>query len=142
MVVIGGGSVPLTSMLLSKFFGVRGICIEVEPEIAKLSTLVLDKLDLSSEIGVVCGDETALSRLEYDAVMVAAAAEPKRRVFKNLRRLVVPETKILYRTYSGMRAIQYAPVLKEDLVGFQQLDRVLPVGKVNNTSVLIRKELE
>jgi flagellar biosynthesis regulator FlbT len=142
MVVIGGGSVPLTSMLLNKFFGVRGICIEIEPEIAKLSMLVLDKLDLNSEIEVVCGDETALSYLEYDAVMVAAAAEPKERIFKNLRCLVVPETKILYRTYSGMRAIQYAPVLKEDLVGFQELGRVLPTGKVNNTSVLVRKERE
>ena len=140
MVFIGGGSVPLTSMLLNKFSGVSGVCMEIEPEIAKLSTLVLDKLDLSSEIKVVCGDETALSRLEFDAVMVAAAAEPKRRVFRHVRRLVAPETKILYRTYSGMRAILYAPVLKEDLVGFQELGRVLPTGKVNNTSVLIRKD--
>ena len=137
---IGGGSVPLTSILLNKFFGVRGICIEMKPEIAKLCTLVLDKLDLSSEIEVVCGNETALSHLQYDAVMVAAVAEPKKRIFRNLRRLVTPETKILYRTYSGMRAILYAPVIKEDLVGFQELERVLPTGKVNNTSVLIRKE--
>ena len=124
---IGGGSVPLTSMLLNKFFGVRGICIEIQSEIAKLCTLVLDKLDLSSEIEVVCGNETALSHLQYDAVMVGAVAEPKKRVFRNLRRLVTPETKILYRTYSGMRAILYAPVINEDLVGFQELDRV-PTG--------------
>lgn len=72
--------------------------------------------------------------------MVAALAEPKKRVFRNLRHLVTSETKILYRTYSGMRAILYAPVIEEDLIGFQELGRVLPTGKVNNTSVLIRKE--
>ena len=137
---IGGGSLPLTSMLLNKFFGVRGICIEIKPEIAKLCTLVLDKLDLSSEIEVVCGNETALSHLQYDAVMVGAVAEPKKRVFRNLRRLVTPETKILYRTYSGMRGILYAAVIKDDLIGFQELERILPTGNVNNTSVLIRKE--
>jgi len=140
MVLIGGGSVPLTPMLLNKYFGVKGICIEKKPDIANLCALVLDKLDLGSEIEIVCGNETALSHLQYDAVMVAAVAEPKKRVFRNLRRLVPPETKILYRTYSGMRAILYAPVIEEDLVGFQELGRVLPTGKVNNTSVLIRKK--
>ena len=139
MVLIGGGSVPLTSILLNKFSDVRGICIEKESEIAKLCALVLNKLDLSSEIEVVCSNETALSHLLYDVVMVAAVAEPKKRIFKNLRRFVPPETKILYRTYSGMRAILYAPVIEEDLVGFQELGRVLPTGKVNNTSVLISK---
>jgi hypothetical protein len=137
---IGGGSVPLTSMLLNKFFGVRGVCIEIKPEIAELCTLVLDKFDLSSEIEVVCGNETALSHLRYDAVMVGAVAEPKKRVFRNLLRLVTTETKILYRTYSGMRAVLYAPVTTQDLIGFQELERILPAGKVNNTSVLIRKE--
>jgi hypothetical protein len=74
--------------------------------------------------------------------MVAALAEPKRRVFRYVRRLVVPETKILYRKYSGMRAILYAPLINEDLAGFQELDKTLPMDKVNNTSVLIRKKLE
>ena len=141
-VFIGGGPLPLTLMLLNAFYGVKGISIEIEPEMAELSKRVIDKLGFSSEIEVVCGSETALLHLQYDGVMVAALAEPKKRIFSNIRRVVPWETKILYRTYSGMRAILYAPVIKEDLVGFQELDRVLPVGKVNNTSVLIRKELE
>jgi hypothetical protein len=74
-------------------------------QIAALSERVLDKLGLGSAIEVVCGNETALAGLEYDSVMVAALAEPKKRLFRNVRRLVASETKILYRTYSGMRAI-------------------------------------
>jgi hypothetical protein len=141
-VFIGGGPLPLTLMLLNAFYGVKGISIEIVPRMAELSKRAIDKLGFGSEIEVVCGNETTLSHLQYDAVMVAALAEPKKRIFSNIRRLVSLETKILYRTYSGMRAILYAPVTTEDLVGFQELDRVLPVGKVNNTSVLIRKELE
>ena len=130
---------PLTLILLNKFFAVKGISIEILPEIADLSRKVLAKLGLDSEIIVIDGDETALARLGYDAVMVAAFTEPKERVFRNVRRVVAPETKILYRTYSGMRAILYAPVLEEDLEGFKVLNMVLPTGKINNTSVLIRK---
>jgi hypothetical protein len=103
---------------------------------------VLDKLGLGSAIEVVCGDETALADLEYDGVIIGASAEPKRRVFMNVRGVISRETKTLYRTYSGMRAILYPAVTTEDLVGFQELGRVLPTGKVNNTSVVIRKNVE
>jgi hypothetical protein len=126
-------------ILLNKFFGVVGISIEMLPEIADLSRKVLDKLGLGSEITVVDGDETGLSRLDYNAVMVAAFAEPKERVFRNVREAITQETKILYRTYSGMRAILYSPVIRDDLKGFEDLDLILPTGKVNNTSVMIRK---
>ena len=139
VVFIGGGPLPLTPVLLRTCHGVKGISIERVPHIAALSERVLDKLGLGSAIEVVCGDETALADLEYDGVMVAALAEPKKRIFRNVRRSVAPETKVLYRTYSGMRAILYAPVVSEDLAGFREVGRVLPTGKVNNTSVMIRK---
>ena len=139
VVFIGGGALPLTLILLNKFFRVKCVSIEIIPEIAELSLKVIDKLGLNSEIEVICGDETELSRLNYDVVMVAALAEPKDRVFKNIKRYVKDETKIIYRTYTGMRAILYAPVTEEVLLGFEMLDMVLPTGKVNNTSVLIKK---
>lgn len=138
LVFIGGGPLPLTLIMFNKFFGVKGTSIEVVPEIAELSRKVLEKLGLSSQINVVDGDETALSQLDYDAVMVAAFAEPKMRVFEHVRQAIEPETKILYRTYSGMRAILYTPIKPEDLNGFQELGRVFPTGNVNNTSVLIK----
>jgi hypothetical protein len=47
-------------------------------QIAALFERVLDKLGLGSAIEVVCGNETALAGLEYDSVMVAALAEPKK----------------------------------------------------------------
>jgi protein-L-isoaspartate O-methyltransferase len=142
VVFIGGGPLPLTPVLLRTCHGVNGISVERVPHIAALSERVLDKLGLGSAIEVVCGDETALADLEYDGVIIGASAEPKRRVFMNVRGVISRETKTLYRTYSGMRAILYPAVTTEDLVGFQELGRVLPTGKVNNTSVVIRKNVE
>jgi protein-L-isoaspartate O-methyltransferase len=139
VVFIGGGPLPLTLILFNKFFGVKGISVEVIPEIADLSRKVLDKLGLSSQIEVICGDETELSHLNYDAVMVAAFAEPKYKVFTTVKNCTDTETKILYRTYTGMRAILYSPITEESLSGFEEIGRVFPTGKVNNTSVLIKK---
>ena len=46
---------------------------------------------------------------------------------------------ILVRTYSGMRAILYAPLTDTILRGFHKEIMLLPIGNSNNTSVLLRK---
>jgi hypothetical protein len=40
-----------------------------------------------------------------------------------------------------MRAILYSPVTERATRGFHKVVMILPTGKVNNTSVLIRKEV-
>lgn len=112
--------------------------VEVEAEIAELSRRVLESLGMEN-VKVITGDETAIEGLEFDVVMVAALAEPKRRVFRNIHRYVDTETRVIYRTYTGMRAILYAPVSDDDIRGFRRAGVVLPSGKVNNTSVLVFK---
>lgn len=83
IVFIGGGPLPLTLILTNKLFSMKGVSIEIVPKLAEKSKKVLEKLGLSNEIKVVCGDETALKNLNFDIVIIAALAEPKKRVFKN-----------------------------------------------------------
>lgn len=137
-VFIGGGPLPLTGILLSHVYGMRVNVVEIEPDIAELSRKVIEGLGVDG-VNVITGDETVIDGLEFDVLMVAALAEPKRRVFRNIRRYVDTETRIIYRTYTGMRAILYAPVSDEDITGFRRAGVVLPSGKVNNTSVLVFK---
>ena len=141
VVFIGGGPLPLTLIMLHKFYGIHGISIEIIPEIAALSKEIIKKLCLDQHISVVVGDETQLSNLDYDVVMVAALAEPKERVFENVKKQIDTSIPVIYRTYMGMRAILYAPVTEDVLKGFKIENMALPTGKVNNTSVLIKKEV-
>jgi hypothetical protein len=113
--------------------------VEIEPEVAELSRQVLEKLGLESKIEVLTGDETSVRDIDYTVIMVAALAEPKERVFTNLWDMVDTITPIIYRTYTGMRAILYSPVTEKATRGFHKEVMILPTGKVNNTSVLIRK---
>lgn len=137
LVFVGGGPLPLTLIMFNKLFGIKGISIEVVPEVAELSKRVLKKLGLSSEIIVIQGDEKMIENIDYDVLMIAAFAEPKHDVFSYVKKTIDSKTKILYRTYSGMRAILYSPIKEKDLDGFKEVGRVYPTGKVNNTSVLI-----
>lgn len=119
VVFIGGGPLPLTPIFLSLFYGVKSFSIEIIPEVAILSRRVIDKLGLTPQIDVVVGDETCVENLDYNVVMVAALAEPKERVFSNIRKQVDYSNPIIYRTYTGMRAIRYAPIPEKVLQGFR-----------------------
>jgi hypothetical protein len=138
-VFLGSGPLPLTLIMFNKVFGCKCIGIEIQEDVAELSRKVLKKLGLENDIEIVVGDENIIEKLDYDILMIAAFAEPKERVFSNVWKYVDEKTPVLYRTYTGMRAILYSPVLETDTRGFHKEVMMLPSGKTNNTSVLIRK---
>ncbi len=138
-VFIGSGPLPLTLILFRQKFGCKCIGIEIQEDVAELSRKVIDRLGLSDGIEIIVGDETTIKDIDYDILMVAAFAEPKERVFANVWELVDEKIPVLVRTYSGMRAILYAPLTDTILRGFHKEIMLLPIGNTNNTSVLLRK---
>ena len=138
-VFLGSGPLPLTLIMFNMVTGCKCIGIEQFEEVADLSRKVLKRLGLDEGIEIITGDEKTIADLDYDILMIAAFAEPKDRVFANVWDVVDVKTPVLYRTYTGMRAILYSPVTEKDTRGFRQEVMLLPKGKTNNTSVLIRK---
>ena len=138
-VFVGSGPLPLTLILFREKFGCRCIGIEIQEEVAELSREVIRKLGHDDGIEILVGDETLLKDIDFDILMVAAFAEPKERVFSNVWEIVDEKTPVLVRTYSGMRAILYAPLTDTILRGFHKEIMLLPIGNSNNTSVLLRK---
>ncbi|WP_458404358.1 nicotianamine synthase family protein [Methanobrevibacter sp.] len=138
-VFLGSGPLPLTLIMFNKVFGCKCIGIEQLEDVAELSRKVLKRLGLDKDIEIVVGTEKTIAELDYDILMIAAFAEPKDRVFANVWEYVDEKTPVIYRTYTGMRAILYSPVLDKDTRGFHKEVMMLPSGKTNNTSVLIRK---
>ncbi|OED29934.1 nicotianamine synthase family protein [Methanosphaera sp. WGK6] len=139
LVFLGSGPLPLTLIMFNKVTGCKCIGIEQDAQVAQLSRKVLKKLELDEDIKIITGDEKTIANLDYDILMIAAFAVPKDRVFGNIWEIVDEKTPILFRTYSGMRAILYAPVTDRDTRGFHKEIMLLPKGKTNNTSVLMRK---
>lgn len=138
-VFLGSGPLPLTLIMFNMVTGCKCIGIEQFEDVADLSRKVLKRLGLDDGIEIITGDEKTIADLDYDILMIAAFAEPKDRVFANVWDVVDEKTPVLYRTYTGMRAILYSPVTEKDTRGFHQEVMLLPKGKTNNTSVLIRK---
>ena len=119
-VFLGSGPLPITLIMFNMVYGCKCIGIELQEDVADLSRKVLKKLGLDNDIQIITGDEKVIADLDYDILMVAALAEPKERVFSNIWEYVDENTPVLYRTYTGMRAILYAPVLEKDTRGFHK----------------------
>ena len=135
---IGCGSVPMTLILMSRLYGIPSVGLDNSGETVDLSKKMIQCLGLEKQIKIIHGDESGLRVLDWNLVLVAALAEPKARIFQTLRK-ILKERKthvpVIFRTYTGMRAVLYKPVQPGDIQGFSIVKEILPMGRVNNTTV-------
>lgn len=139
---LGSGPVPLSLILLNRFFGISSVGIDSDAETVEISKAIIRCLGLEKEIEIVRGDDSTLSDLSWDVVMVAALAEPKARIFSQLIKILADReaSPVVFRTYTGMKAVLYKPVQPEDIKGFKIVKAVPPTGRVNNTTVFMLPE--
>ncbi len=135
---IGSGPVPLSGILLADLYGIDCVCVDSDAQAVDLSRRVVSRLGLAEHVSIVRGDESVLAGERFDCVLLAALAEPKKRIFSFLHdALHGTATPVIYRTYTGMRAVLSRPVAPEDHAGFSLRSRVEPTGRVNNTIVCL-----
>jgi len=137
---IGCGSVPMSLILMNRLHGICSIGIDSSAETVNLSKKVIQCLGLEKEVKIIHGDESRLWDFDWDLVLVAALAEPKARIFQTLREVLKEQKRyipVIFRTYTGMRAVLYEPVQISDIEGFTIVKEIFPIGRVNNTTVFV-----
>jgi hypothetical protein len=144
---IGCGPIPVTLLLFSKLYGIPSVGIDKDPEAAALAKSCVKHFGLEKEISIVVGDETSLSKVEFNSVLIAGLAEPKKRIFQNLYKIIKDRElelkkpiSVCYRNYTGMRQLLYRPVRPEYTRGFRKVKEIYPSDKVNNTLVFLECE--
>jgi len=143
---IGCGPIPVTLLLFSKLYGIPCIGIDQDPDAAALAKSCVKHFGLEKKIDIICGNETTLSEVEWNSVLIAGLAEPKRRIFQNLHKIIKRKSKpkkpisVCYRNYTGMRQLLYGPVRLKYTRGFRKIKEIYPVGGANNTLVFLEVE--
>ena len=140
---IGCGPVPMSLILMAKLYGTHSLGLDASADCVRMAKAVILALGLQNQIDIMAGDDTCLEDHSWDAVLVAALAEPKARIFESLRRILSAQNRrvpIIYRTYTGMRAVLYEPVSSSDTEGFRIVKEVFPTGRVNNTTIFAELE--
>ena len=135
---IGCGPVPISLILMNRFYSIRSVGLDNSSESVKIAKKVIQCLGLEKEIEIINGDDSNVKELDWNMVLVAALAEPKALIFQNLREALKKRegyVPVVFRTYTGMRAVLYEPVQPSDIEGFRIVKEILPTGRVNNTTV-------
>jgi L-amino acid N-acyltransferase YncA len=118
LLFIGSGPFPITAILLHQFTGKRIDCLERNAESAALSSRVLQKLGLASDVIIHEGEGGSFDLAPYDVVLNALLAKPKRQIMKNIFDRTRPDCKVLCRTSSGLRELLYEATAPEAIRGF------------------------
>jgi len=140
--MIGCGPLPLTNILLASRHGLSTVGLERDPTLAGLAQRVVGALDVSDGVRIIEGDHLSIPGLgDFELVMVAAQAKPRRAVLEYLGRTLPKGSHISLRLYEkGLRRIladeETAP-LPEGLTVVGSID---PGEAVNNTVLLLEVE--
>ena len=144
VVFLGSGPFPLSLTCLCKQFGVEGIGIEQSPEYAELSIELIEVLEITRHISIVCGNHFSLPLPEKcQLVMVGADARPKDEIFTHLAGALPNGTRLSYRIYEkGLRRLLDDQSVFHLPLEFKEYSRIRPEPPVNNTSVFLVKNSE
>jgi SAM-dependent methyltransferase len=135
---IGCGALPVTLVILNREYGIKSIGIDSSRSAVRAARQCLKRLDLPG-VTIRHGNENLLGKIDFDVILVAALAEPKKRIFKTIRAVLEKKgpVPVMYRTYTGIRGVLYHPVLESDRARLRVVKQIPPKKKVNNTLVLL-----
>ncbi len=139
---VGSGPLPISLILIGSLFGHPCFGVDTDERAVTASRQVVHRLGLADRIHLLQGDERTLREADWDAVLVAALAEPKKRIFRALGEIIDEKgfsPPIAARTYTGMRAVLYHQLSEDDTSGFQRVLIVPPEGRVNNTTIILER---
>lgn len=141
---IGCGPVPLSLILLCKSYSIHSIGFDTDPEAISLARRCVSRLGMTDMVEIIEGNEESLEGTEWDMVLVAALAEPKKRIFSALARIMTDSINrpVICRTYSGLRGLLHPPMSEEDHKDFRIQYILRPGNRVNNTILLLEKRDE
>ncbi len=136
---IGSGPVPISAIHMHLQTGVPVDCIDRDVNTVALSRQLLGKAGFSESIRVFCdkGEDHDVS--QYDLILVALLAKPKRNILKNLRKRAKPTTHILCRTSMGLRRLVYEPTVDRDVYGFHISSQQVAVGEQTISTWLLQQ---
>ena len=143
MLFIGSGPMPITALCLQHRLGIQIDCLERFQEAVDESKLVMKKLGMDGAINVIQGYGENFDVSEYDAILVALLAKPKRTILENILRTCKDDVSVICRTSDGSRVVFYEPTLENAIPDPFVVQGYARAG-VDDTisSVLLRKVLQ
>jgi len=141
MLFIGSGPMPITALCLQHRLGIQIDCLERFEDAVEESQKVMKKLRVEGRVHVMQGYGESVNVAEYDVVLIALLAKPKRAILENILRTSQQDVKVIFRTSENSRCVFYEPTLMHDIpTQFEVIEHAQAVMDDTISSVLLRKK--
>lgn len=134
---IGSGPLPISAYYLHRLTGRPVDCLDRNPEAVEISRRVIEKIGLSDSLRVFNGLGEDFQIRNYDLILIALLAKPKRRILRNIRKRGATDCRVLCRTSFGLRTLVYEPTPEDTLMGFDVRSRQLAEGAQTISTLLL-----
>ena len=134
---VGSGPLPISAFHIQRVIQRPVDCLDRNSSAVAISREVIEKLGLSESLRVFNGLGERFDIKEYDLILVALLASPKRRILRNLRKKAGPSCRILCRTSFSLRTLVYEPTSEDVLGGFQLMAQQIAEGEQTISTFLL-----
>ncbi len=138
---VGSGPLPISAFHMHRATDQPIDCLDSNPSAVHISRQVIEKLGLKDQVRVFNGLGESFDISEYDLILIALLAKPKRRILRNLRKRAAPGCRILCRTAFSLRTLVYEPTPEIALGGFQLLAQQIAEGEQTISTFLLEGAL-
>ena len=142
-ILIGGGPIPLTAIVLAQKYGVPSVVLDSDAEAINLSEKIIAGLGLQRQITCIhSSGENCKVYHEYSLIFVATLAgidsEDKQRIFAAIKSQSAPDTYILTRSSHGAKKLLYLPIDQAIQGQFETVIDIHPDDDVMNSIILLK----
>lgn len=107
LLFIGSGSFPVSAILYATISGCMVACVEKDPDRVRLSRMVIRALQLDKQITIMHNYGEYVPTQCFTVVIIAALAQPKEAIIRNVLEQNGFALRILVRTTFGFRKLFY-----------------------------------
>lgn len=143
-IFVGGGPLPLSAILLAKYYGQQVTILDIDKKAIELSRILINRLGLSKLITIIhCDGQTFKEYVDYSVIFIAALAgldtKIKTTILNEVHKQAKPDTYIITRSSWGMRKLLYKPLSKHLIKKFKTLVELHPHNHVVNSVIILQK---
>jgi histidine 2-aminobutanoyltransferase len=122
VIILGGGSLPLSALTYTKVFGVQCTCIDIDERAVITSRLLIKHLNLENKIEIQLGDAFEYALEGYDLILVVCLL-PKKEALRHVF-AENAKSKVIYRSAIGLYKLWYGKTSKEDIDQYRILKAI------------------
>jgi len=134
---VGSGPLPISAFHIQRIVQRPVDCVDRDAAAVAISRGVIEKLGFSESVRVFNGLGEKFDISQYDLILIALLASPKRWILRNLRKKASPNCRILCRTSLSLRTLVYEPTPVEVLGGFQLMTQQIAEGEQTISTFLL-----